>query len=125
MHLAGKTQPGADCVSWQSLDGLYKDIGWLKFLGMVNLILGILMSLPVLTLVVTWVMIWVGLMAISAADQFKKGYESRDLYFARSGIEELAKLIRVTSILSVVTMALFVLLLLIGILVLILTPALI
>lgn len=124
MHLAGRAQPGATCESWASLDELYKQMGWLKFIGIVNLVLGIVLSLPILSLVVTWVMIWVGLMAISAANQFKQGYEEHDKYFAMKGMEELSKLVRVVSILSVVSLGLGLLLLIIAALALVLSPAL-
>lgn len=124
MHLAGRAQPGASCESWTTLTELYKQMGWLKFVGVVNLVFGIVLSLPILSLVVTWVMIWIGIMAISAANQFKKGYEDHDKYFAMKGMEELAKLVRVISILSVVSLGLGFLLLIIAASVLVLSPTL-
>ncbi len=55
---------------------LYKNKGWLKFYGIVNIVLGVFSALSIVGLLYAWLMIWIGIIIYGAGGKIETAYES-------------------------------------------------
>lgn len=52
--------------------------GWLKLLGIVSIIYGILLIIPIVTIIICWLPIWLGVILFRAGNQIDYAYSSGD-----------------------------------------------
>lgn len=55
-------------------------VGWLKFLGVVNIILGVFVALSIIGIIVAWLPIWLGVLLFQAGNQINEARISRNYY---------------------------------------------
>jgi hypothetical protein len=70
-------------------------VGWLKFLGVVNIIMGVFVALSIVGILVAWLPIWLGVLLFQAGNQITEARVSRKfkMYFMIQGILLLISLI--------------------------------
>ena len=54
---------------------LYNAKGWIKFSGVISIIMGVLSSFSIVGLLTSWTMIWPGIILCLASSKLKKSYE--------------------------------------------------
>ena len=106
MHLVNQNQPGAQCQSWEDLTGLYQRLGWLRFIAVVQISCGVILSIPIFSLLISWIPIWLGIISWRASRQLHLGYTRKDWVFAKQGKMGIVEWLRISSILFVVGIAL-------------------
>lgn len=111
----GKTQQ----TDVESIRPLYEVRGWLKFLGIVNIIGGVLQCITIVGAVVGWVPLVIGIYLNDAASKLEDIYHGRGPYTPADVMNSVALVIKVLGILTliglVIPCALLALLLFIGI----------
>ncbi len=55
-------------------------VGWLKFLGVVNIIMGVFVALSIIGIIVAWLPIWLGVLLFQAGNQITEARISRNYY---------------------------------------------
>ncbi len=55
---------------------IYSNKGWLKFYGIVNIVLGVFGALSIVGLLYAWLFVWIGVLIYSAAGKVESAYES-------------------------------------------------
>lgn len=76
--------------------------GWLKFLGIVNIVLGVIYCLTIIGAIVGWIPIWIGVSLNNAADSLRAGYDGRNERAMLMGMDKLALSIRIIGILTLI-----------------------
>jgi len=57
---------------------IYQAKGWLKLLGIVSVIYGVLLIFPIFTIIICWLPIWLGVLLFRAGNQIDFAYSSGD-----------------------------------------------
>ncbi len=52
--------------------------GWLKLLGIVSIIYGVILIFPIFTIIICWLPIWLGVLLFKAGNQIDFAYSSGD-----------------------------------------------
>lgn len=55
-------------------------VGWLKFLGIMNIILGVMIALSIVGIIIAWIWIWLGVLLFQAGNQITEARISRNYY---------------------------------------------
>ena len=55
---------------------LYKNKGWLKFYGIVSIVMGVIAALSIVGLLYAWLLIWIGVLIYGAGGKVETAYES-------------------------------------------------
>ncbi len=55
-------------------------VGWLKFLGIVNIIMGVFVALSIIGILVAWLPIWLGVLLFQAGNQITEARISRNFF---------------------------------------------
>lgn len=55
-------------------------VGWLKFLGVVNIIMGVFVALSIIGILVAWLPIWLGVLLFQAGNQITEARVSRNYF---------------------------------------------
>ena len=76
--------------------------GWLKFLGILNIIAGVLYCLTIVGAVVGWIPIWIGVSLNNAGTSLRAGYDGRNEMAMRMGMDKLALAIKIFGILTLI-----------------------
>ena len=53
-------------------------VGWLKFLGVVNIIMGVMVALSIIGIIVAWLPIWLGVLLFQAGNQITEARVTRN-----------------------------------------------
>jgi hypothetical protein len=99
-------------VSPPSLDAvmpLYRVRGWLKFLGILNIIAGSLYCITIIGAIIGWLPLWIGILLHKAAQSLQGGVESGNAYQAAEGTQKLATVILIMGVLAAINVAIIVL----------------
>jgi hypothetical protein len=96
---------------------LGKNAGWIKFQGILMMVLGILYCLTIIYAIIGWVPIWMGRLLMQASEAIKKAEETgQEPEFALSQ-EKLALYFKITGIMMLISLILGVLAVVAGIVV--------
>ena len=55
-------------------------VGWLKFLGVVNIIMGVFVALSIIGIIVAWLPIWLGVLLFQAGNQISEARITRNSF---------------------------------------------
>ncbi|MFH1143768.1 MAG: DUF5362 family protein [Candidatus Eisenbacteria bacterium] len=80
--------------------------GWLKFLGVVGIIAGVITALTIVGLVFAWVYIWVGMLLCQAANRAEVACTRRDPAMLEQYLGKLKTLITIAGIFTVISVIL-------------------
>lgn len=80
---ADGSSPGAGAVAGSAAlpaiaDPLYRARGWMKFVGLAEIVSGVLLALTVMGLLVAWLPIWMGVVLFKAAGNTRRAVEDSD-----------------------------------------------
>jgi hypothetical protein len=92
-------------LDFSSVASLCQTAGWLKFLGILNIIAGVLYCLTIIGLIIGWLPIWIGISLNKASDSLKSGYARRDPSAIRAGMDSLSLVIKIFGVLAVIGLA--------------------
>jgi uncharacterized membrane protein HdeD (DUF308 family) len=53
---------------------LARSAGWMKFIGVIMIILGVLTALTIVGIIIAWLPIWIGVLLIKSANKAKSAY---------------------------------------------------
>ncbi len=91
-----------ESVLQQMLAPLYRAKGWLKFVGVLSIIQGVLSILSIWGILICWLPIWLGVILFSAATQVERAFEADDAEAARTSMAKLASYFRISGVLTVI-----------------------
>ncbi len=83
---------------------LYQAKGWLKLIGVMSIITGIMYCLTIFGAVIGWLPIWMGVLACQAADRYRIGVEAGDIDSSVDGSRKLGTLITIMGILMLLSL---------------------
>ena len=72
------------------LTPLYNAKGWIKFSGVISIIMGVLSSFSIVGLLTGWTMIWPGVILFLASSKLKKSYEDDNMEGLQDTMQKLA-----------------------------------
>jgi hypothetical protein len=79
--------------------------GWLRFLGIISILGGILTALSVVGLLFAWLYIWVGVLFWQAGDRAAQAYLQRDPSMLEQFLQKLKNLIIIAGVATAVSLA--------------------
>lgn len=93
--------PGVEIVA-----PLFYNRGWMKFLGIMLLIGGILYCLTIIGIIVGWAPIVIGIKLLGAARALEDGYPSQSPATLTHGMQELSGAIKIAGIMAIISLVL-------------------
>ena len=90
---------------------LYDSLFFIRLIAWVNIVMGALYSLLIVTIIITWVPIWMGICLNSAADAIKNGYESGnqgELYRASNNLATYFKILGIIFLIWLTLLVLYI-----------------
>lgn len=94
-------KPGAD-LDYSAVAPLCLAAGWLKFLGILNIIAGVLYCLTIVGIIFGWLPIWIGISLNKASASLQMGYARRSQVEIRTGMEALALVVKIFGVLAII-----------------------
>lgn len=92
---------------------LARSTGWLKFLGVMSIIGGVLTALTCYGIVIAWLPIWLGVLQWQAGDRLSVGYAANDTNTLAYGTDKLRLAFKIQGITLICVMGLYVILFLV------------
>jgi hypothetical protein len=89
--------------------------GWMKLLGTLSIIQGVLIALTIIGLVIAWLPIWMGILLNRAADQAKAAHATGDEGHAITATKSLQTIFKVYGVILMIVIVVYGVALLIGI----------
>jgi len=80
------------------MQNLLNTSGWLKFLGVLAIISGILTALTIIGIIIAWLPIWLGVCLFQAGGRFSIARQTNDAGMASMGARSLALAIKIIAI---------------------------
>ncbi len=93
--------------------------GWMKLLGTLSIIQGVLIAITIIGLVIAWLPIWMGILLNRAADQAKVAHASGDERSAITATTSLQTIFKVYGVIVLIVLVIYAVMLVIGIVVLV------
>ena len=96
-------KPGAEAgLDYGAIAPLCQAAGWLKFLGILNIIAGVIYCLTIVGLIVGWLPIWIGISLNKASSSLESGLARRSPGDIRAGMDSLALVIKIFGVLAII-----------------------
>jgi hypothetical protein len=105
----------------QYLQPLYRANGWIKFVGVMSIIVGALSVLSISGIIIAWLPIWMGIILVSTSNLLDKSSRSHDEQALSESFEKMGKYFKLSGIFIIVMIILSI----IGIIAAIMIPAII
>ena len=86
----------------QAVYPLYNAKGWLKFLGILAIINGALTALSIVGVLIAWLPIWMGVLAVQASGRYRDAIEAGDREAATEASRKLQTAITVAGVAALV-----------------------
>lgn len=83
---------------------LDRSAGWMKLIGTVSIVYGVLTALTIIGLVVAWLPIWMGILTRKAAVQAQQAYVSGDEQAAVASTDSLRIIFKVQGIIVLINL---------------------
>tara|TARA_R110002096_G_scaffold173997_4_gene349582 strand:+ start:19524 stop:20102 length:579 start_codon:yes stop_codon:yes gene_type:complete len=74
--------------------------GWMKFLGILGIINGVLLCLTLIGAVVGWIPIWMGRMLVSSANSAQDAQSTGSRFEMTDSLEKMTKVLKVSAVLT-------------------------
>lgn len=97
-----RSRPRSGEVDLSIIAPLSRVTGWLKFLGIVNIIGGAFTALSIVGIIIAWLPIWMGILALQAAGRIREGVERDNEPLARQGVQKLSTVILIFGIVTLI-----------------------
>jgi hypothetical protein len=89
-------------LALNTVEPLVQVAGWLKFLGILNIIAGVIYCLTIVGIIFGWLPIWIGVTLNKASNSLQTGYANRSQLVLRNGMESLALVVKIFGVLAVI-----------------------
>ena len=76
--------------------------GWLRFLGILNIIAGVIYCLTIIGLIIGWLPIWIGITLNKASHALQEGYARRDQQEIYVGMDSVAQVVKIFGVLAII-----------------------
>ncbi|MFC1764005.1 DUF5362 domain-containing protein [Planctomycetota bacterium] len=88
---------------------LWRARGWMKLLGVLFIINGVMMILSLWGIILCWIPIWMGVTLFSAANHVRSAAEMDDQVMMKAGLEKIALFFKINGIMFLVCLGLAIL----------------
>lgn len=88
---------------------LYQGNGWMKFLGVMNIILGVSWALTIVGLIVAWLPIWLGVLLFQSASAIEQAQATGDKAAMIQSMSKLKLYFVITGVMMLIGLLFFVL----------------
>jgi hypothetical protein len=99
--------PVGNPVVSRVISPLYAAAGWMKLIGTVSIIYGVLTALTIIGLLIAWLPIWMGVLTRKAATQAQLAYTSGDEHAAIASTDRLRTIFKVQGIILLIGLILW------------------
>lgn len=89
--------------------------GWMKFLGVMYIISGVLTALSIIGIIVAWIPIWMGVLLFQGASAIEQANASGDENLLKTGLGKVKTFFVINGVLMLVVLAFYALMLIFGI----------
>ena len=89
-------------LDYHTIAPLFAVAGWLRFLGILNIIFGAIYCLTIVGLIIGWLPLWIGITLNKASSSLQTGYTQRNYMDVRSSMESLALVIKIFGVLALI-----------------------
>lgn len=93
---------------------LYEARGWMKLLGVVMVITGILTALSIVGIIIAWLPIWLGVVLFQAASRIDSAFVTQDEALLRESLAKLKTYFVIQGVLLLIYLAIVVAFVLLG-----------
>lgn len=93
---------------------LYEARGWMKLLGVVMVITGILTALSIVGIIIAWLPIWLGVVLFQAASRIDSAFVTQDEMLLRESLAKLKTYFVIQGVLLLIYLAIVVAFVLLG-----------
>lgn len=77
---------------------LYRSKGWMKFIGVLCIIMGVMYGMTIAGLIVAWLPLWIGIVLLRAARQIQLAHDTQDTTALSLGLENIRKFFKITGV---------------------------
>jgi hypothetical protein len=98
------------------IEPLYKDKGWIKLVGLVHFIAGIIACCTIVGAFTGWIPLWIGYLLIQVEKLIKSGYENGNEAELKTAMEQLALAAKIFGIVTLIGLIINVMMIILGIL---------
>jgi hypothetical protein len=92
---------------------LYQARGWMKLLGILNIIGGVLAALSIVGIIVAWLPIWMGVILYQAGSSSEQAYFSGDKYSLGKSLNQLKLYFTINGVLALIGIGMWVIFLIV------------
>lgn len=82
--------------------GLYAAKGWMKLVGVMSIIYGILVALSIVGIIIAWLPIWMGVLLFQSANLIDQAYSGEDQAALTQSLNRLKTYFTITGILTLI-----------------------
>ncbi len=100
---------GPQLSTYDVVNPLFEAKGWIKFLGIIMIVLGVIYCLTIIGAIIGWLPIWIGILMVSSANKINEGYLNQHLFLLRDGLEKLKTMFVIIGIVTLIGLVLNVL----------------
>ncbi|MGD8515009.1 MAG: DUF5362 domain-containing protein [Granulosicoccaceae bacterium] len=83
--------------------------GWMKLVGVLMIIYGVLVALSIVGIIIAWLPIWMGVLLFQSASQVEQAYQSGDQMALHTSLSKLKTYFTIMGVLSLLGLLAFVL----------------
>ncbi len=81
---------------------LAQNAGWIRFLGILSIIYGVVLCLSLIGAVIGWIPIWIGKMLMNAASSAQDAQSTGSRYEMTVALEKISKYLKTTAVLTLI-----------------------
>ena len=93
---------------------LYETRGWMRFLGVVMIIVGILTALTIVGILIAWLPIWLGALLFQAAGRVESAYAAEDELLLTASLSKLKTFFVIQGVLLLIYLGVAIVFLMMG-----------
>jgi hypothetical protein len=93
---------------------LFAAKGWMKFLGVLMIIQGAMLIIPIFTIIICWLPIWIGILLFQSASAVESAQASGNKMELYSALSKLKTYFTIYGVLAVISIIFFVIMLFVG-----------
>jgi hypothetical protein len=101
--------PGASSTISDISFPLVQAKGWIKFIGIMSIILGAIECITIIGAVIGWLPIWMGVLLTQSASAVERAYQNNDVTALKESLDRLRTFFIITGVLFIIGLVLTVL----------------
>ena len=93
---------------------LFNSKGWIRFLGVLMIIYGVILALTLMGIVIAWLPIWLGILLIQTANRIEQAHVTGDKIMLIKAQSSLATYFTIYGVLALIGLIIFVVMIIVG-----------